>query len=63
MNNFPGISFGLEFNPDELKLIRAIPNHSEPIRKSFCVSFYEKWREINLTQSDSFRLNPRHQSE
>ena len=32
--------------------IRANANHSELIRKNFCISFDEKWSKINPTQSD-----------
>ena len=34
-------------------------NHSELIRKKFCISFDEKWSKINPNQSDQFRdINP-----
>ena len=44
--------------------IRAIPKSvSEPIRKTFYISFDEKRPKINPTSSDSFQFNARHQSE
>ena len=56
-------NFGLEFNPSESELFRAIPKcFSEPIRKTFRISFDEKCSKINPSP-DSFGLMPRIEAE
>ena len=55
-----GESYGLEFNPSESELFRAIPKSvSEPIRKTYSISFKGNRLKINPAQSDSIRdFNP-----
>ena len=44
----PGENFGLEFSPSESELIRTFPkSFSEPIRKTFSISFAKKYSKIN----------------
>ena len=64
----PWCKYRIEINSESIRNMlihsdicnRANANHSEPIRKTFCISFDEK-RSIN--QSDLIRLIPRHESE
>ena len=61
--SIPGESIGLKFIPSQSELFRfipisvsepmwIIPNHSEPIWKTFCISFDEKQSKINPINSE-----------
>ena len=48
-------TFGLQFNPNQSKLFRTIPDQSEPIRKTFWIRLDENPLEVSPISSDSAR--------
>ena len=45
---YPGESIGLKFIQNYSDICIGVnANHFEPIRKTFCISFDEKWSKIN----------------
>ena len=54
-----GESFGWEFNPSELELFLTIFNHSEPIRKTFCILFDEEHPKNNPTSDPIYSASIR----